>query len=114
MYAASSRERCARTLPADFLVAGDATPLKKMLPALFITVFLIMPETGAVGLITAAWNNQMVVICTIAVVAVSEKTSSGRSVVNNASVALLLDLPEVISLAGAMEEVFLTWHAMAS
>ena len=59
-------------------------------------------------------NNQMVVICTIAVVAVSEKTSSGRSVVNNASVALLLDLPEVISLAGAMEEVFLTWHAMAS
>ena len=85
-----------------------------MLPALFITVVLIMPETGAGGLITAAWNNQMVVICTIAVVAVSEKTSSGRSVVNNASVALLLDLPEVISLAGAMEEVFLTWHAMAS
>ncbi len=52
VYAALTQESCAQTLPAAFLVAGNAAPLKKVSPALFITLLII--DTEAAGFVTAA------------------------------------------------------------
>jgi hypothetical protein len=62
VYAASSQERDAQTLPAAFLVAGNAAPLKKMSPALFIALFLMLEATDMVAALVA--------LHTVAVVAV--------------------------------------------